>query len=306
VCPNIASNVNVPRVKAVQFARKLVGGSQPRVFLCSDGREYVVKFQNNPQGRRILVNELLGTLLARELGLPVAEFAIVEVSRELASDLWISHPNYSEPCLPGLCFGSHIVNSRFAITHGTPWAKLGSWCKWYLCELGNFRDFVGMWVFDRWTCNADDRQVMFVRGGLGAPDTAVMIDFGMCFGGQRWKCKDHPWAGLFGDKSVYSWIQGIQDFDRWLIPLERGLNIERLVCIQQAIPPEWYGYDYGAFDLLLDQLDQRRLAVGRLLLRTRVKIPDTFPKWDYTFNHQLLPKPALSASPLRKFAIGEP
>jgi hypothetical protein len=37
---------------------------------CSDGGYYVVKLQNNPQHRRILVNELLGTKLAARLGLP--------------------------------------------------------------------------------------------------------------------------------------------------------------------------------------------------------------------------------------------
>jgi hypothetical protein len=31
---------------------------------------YLVKFQNNPQGARILVNELPGTCLAARMGLP--------------------------------------------------------------------------------------------------------------------------------------------------------------------------------------------------------------------------------------------
>jgi hypothetical protein len=50
---------------------------------CSDGNYYVVKFQNNPQHRRILVNELLGTRLASRLGLPTAPAEVVEVSAEL-------------------------------------------------------------------------------------------------------------------------------------------------------------------------------------------------------------------------------
>jgi hypothetical protein len=43
----------------------------------------VVKFRNNPQGARILANELLGTRLAARLGLPTAEAAIVEVREDL-------------------------------------------------------------------------------------------------------------------------------------------------------------------------------------------------------------------------------
>jgi len=44
------------------------GGAQSHLMRCDDGFYYVVKFQNNPQHRRILVNELLGTRLAARLG----------------------------------------------------------------------------------------------------------------------------------------------------------------------------------------------------------------------------------------------
>jgi glutathione synthase/RimK-type ligase-like ATP-grasp enzyme len=46
---------------------------------CSDQAYYVVKFQNNPQGVRILANELLGTRLAARMGLPTPVAAVVEV-----------------------------------------------------------------------------------------------------------------------------------------------------------------------------------------------------------------------------------
>lgn len=50
---------------------------------CSNQAYCVVKFQNNPQGLRILANELLGTRLAARLGLSVAEPKVVEVWAEL-------------------------------------------------------------------------------------------------------------------------------------------------------------------------------------------------------------------------------
>jgi hypothetical protein len=52
------------------------GGAQSHLMRCESkaapGEEsyYVVKFQNNPQGTRILANELLGTRLAARMGLP--------------------------------------------------------------------------------------------------------------------------------------------------------------------------------------------------------------------------------------------
>jgi hypothetical protein len=59
------------------------GGAQSHLMRCADGHYYVVKFQNNPQHRRILVNELPGTRLASRLGLPTAPVAIIDVSEEL-------------------------------------------------------------------------------------------------------------------------------------------------------------------------------------------------------------------------------
>ena len=52
---------------------------------CSDGYYYVVKFQNNPQGVRILANELLATRLAARIGLPVPGAAVVEVRSDRKS-----------------------------------------------------------------------------------------------------------------------------------------------------------------------------------------------------------------------------
>jgi hypothetical protein len=50
---------------AVRHVRKMRGGAQAHLLEADDGHWYVVKFRNNPQHRRILVNERLSaTLLA--------------------------------------------------------------------------------------------------------------------------------------------------------------------------------------------------------------------------------------------------
>jgi len=48
---------------------------------------YVVKFQNNPQGARILANELLGTRLAASIGLPAPATSVVEVGVTAAAPI---------------------------------------------------------------------------------------------------------------------------------------------------------------------------------------------------------------------------
>ena len=54
-------------LRAMEQISRMRGGAQSHLMRCSDGNYYVVKFQNKPQHRRILVNELLGTKLAARL-----------------------------------------------------------------------------------------------------------------------------------------------------------------------------------------------------------------------------------------------
>ena len=49
---------------AVRHVRKMRGGAQAHLLEADDGHWYVVKFRNNPQHRRILVNELLCSSVA--------------------------------------------------------------------------------------------------------------------------------------------------------------------------------------------------------------------------------------------------
>jgi hypothetical protein len=61
-------------LRALEQIRRMRGGEQSHLMRCSDSYYYVVKFQNNPQHRRILVNEMLGTKLAARLGLPTGRW----------------------------------------------------------------------------------------------------------------------------------------------------------------------------------------------------------------------------------------
>ena len=54
---------------AVQHIRRMRGGSQAQLLRASDGAYYVTKFQNSPQGVKILANEMFATSLGLWLGL---------------------------------------------------------------------------------------------------------------------------------------------------------------------------------------------------------------------------------------------
>ena len=62
------------------------GGSLPGLMEADDLGTYVVKFTGAGQGRKALIAEIVGTGLARTLGLPVAELVTVDVDPALAAN----------------------------------------------------------------------------------------------------------------------------------------------------------------------------------------------------------------------------
>lgn len=144
-------------IKALEQIRRMRGGAQSHLMRCSDENYYVVKFQNNPRHRRILVNELLGTRLASRLGLPTAPVEVVEVGAELirlTPELCIELPRSRTPCAAGLQFGSRYPGDprQLALHDFLPDEKLR--------EVRNLHDFAGMLVFDKWACNTNGRQTI--------------------------------------------------------------------------------------------------------------------------------------------------
>lgn len=249
---------------------------------CSDGRYYVVKFQENPQGSRTLANDLLGTLLARQLGLPTADGHVIDVSQsliDLTDEMRKSSHGY-HPCLPGLSFGSRYVSVRpFPADAGLDTVESylpGNRLK----RVTNLTDFIGALVFDLWTCNRDSRQFVFARNSGEGSWTATMVDQGMCFNGESWCFCEGTLAGrLYNEPIVYESITGIDSFDPWLNRLESEIGPSLLEKSVSEIPPEWYDSDLLGLRRLLKILDRRRYMVRDLLWRTWHSCRPTFPNW---------------------------
>src|SRR2546422_11352247 len=100
-------------LRALGHIRRMRGGAQSHLMRCSDGHYYVVKFQNNPQHTRILVNELLATRLAARLGLPTTPVAVVEVSPERI--------RLTPEFVRGTAAGTRALRTGAAIRFALPW-----------------------------------------------------------------------------------------------------------------------------------------------------------------------------------------
>jgi hypothetical protein len=143
----------------------------------------------------------------------------------------------------------------------------------------NLHDFIGMLVFDLWTCNTDPRQVIFGRQEIGAPYQAWMIDQGFCFNAGEWNFPDKPRRTLYAREIVYRQVKGIESFEPWLAKLESETVARALRVIAKTIPAEWYQPDSESLQALLVQLDSRRNKVRELLWSARKSSPHSFQNW---------------------------
>jgi hypothetical protein len=140
-----------------------------------------------------------------------------------------------------------------------------------LREVVNLSDFCGMLVFDKWTCNTNGRQAIFVRDKGTSRYRAEMIDQGFCFNAGEWNFPDAPLRGLYARHRVYESVRGIESFDPWLERVESKFSEE--------IPPEWCGSNRDALEGMAEQLLRRRKLVRELIVSAWKSSAQPFPNW---------------------------
>ena len=89
--------------------RRMRGGAQAFLMEAADGHHYVVKFSDNPQHRRVLVNEYVASILLSHLDIAQPETRVIEVSADLLRDhpdVYIQLGASRRPVTPGWHFGS--------------------------------------------------------------------------------------------------------------------------------------------------------------------------------------------------------
>jgi hypothetical protein len=272
-------------VEALRLIRKMRGGAQAHLIEVSGGHAYVVKFLNNPQHRRILVNEWLASSFLRYLGIATPEVAMVSVSPpflQAEPEVHIQLGRERRAVEAGWHFGSRYPGDvrRTVVYDFLPDAMLD--------RVENLADFFGVLAFDKWMGNADSRQAIFFRAqvsdlaGTGAPAhlgfVAQMVDNGYVFEGPHWRFGDSPIQGLYFRPLVYRGVRGLSSFEPWL---ERIRHFPEEVVDQavREIPAAWLEGEEDALERLLDRLLRRRRRVADLIEDCRSGRTDPFPQW---------------------------
>ena len=304
-------------VTARQHIKRMRGGANAHLMLAADNAYYVIKFRNNPQHPRVLVNELICYVLLAYLQLPVPDWEIVEVPAgllEISPELVMDAGRSVRRCEPGLHFGSRypVDPLRQAVYDYLPLSLLR--------VVLNADCFCGMLAFDKWVSNANGRQAVFFRDrarrwlpaveGISVPPSgperaasprhamqpqagtqprpgisprslvyvATMIDHGFAFEAQNWSFSDSPERGLYSRREVYERVRGFAAFEPWL---DRICHCSSSVFddVYKKVPPQWHGGEWDSLEALLEQLYRRRGRVPDLVRDAKNAGRDPFPNW---------------------------
>jgi hypothetical protein len=232
-----------------------------------DGNLYVVKFQGNPQGTRVLANEMLAAKQAAMLRLPVPITVPVELPPELSEELYFETTSGRQPIRPGLHLGSRVVITSL---EGRSYDFLPQGSQYSLRNPG---DLVGIRLFDLWTCNRDTRQLVVWKCSRDKKYTVTFIDNGHCFGGPEWNfapltLPNTPLVEPSAVEACLHWAALIATF-----PITEFESAEA-----GLIPPEWRSED-EQFTGIFEQLRIRQVklvAEIRSRYSTLVSRLDTF------------------------------
>jgi hypothetical protein len=274
-------------INAKRLIRKMRGGAQAHLLECDDGHFYVVKFRNNPQHRRILVNEWFASVFLNYLQISTPAVSIVNLAGDFLAENPEVHIQLGSRRLAvesGWHFGSRYPGdpAKVMVYDFIPDLLLD--------KIVNRNEFLGVLAFDKWIGNADARQAIFFRARLQqwSPSdddpprrlgfVAHMMDHGYVFDGPHWKFSDSPLQGLYFRPTVYQSVRSFDDFQPWL---DRLVHFPEEVVdeARKQIPPAWLAEDETLMDALLVKLMSRRKRIPDLIRESQRGRVNPFPAW---------------------------
>ncbi len=272
-------------IRAQRLIRKMRGGAQAHLLEADDGKFYVVKFRNNPQHRRVLVNEWIASVLLKQLQIATPEAHLIEVTPEFLAqepDVYMQVGSRRVNAEPGWHFGSQFPGDPRVVP------VFDYLPDSLLKQCVNLKDYLGVLAFDKWVSNADGRQSIFykcrIRDGRGEEVlekgfVTQMMDNGFIFDGPNWQYSDSPIQGHYFRAQVYTGATKLDDFQPWLDRV-RFFPEEVMDDARKRIPLQWLEDDDGdILDRLLERLLGRRQRVPDFLEAARRAKSNLFTNW---------------------------
>lgn len=260
------------------------GGAQSHLIQASDNQFYVVKFRNNPQHRRILVNELIAAEILAHLQISAPASELIRIPEDFLKEnpeATIQLGSHTLPPELGWAFGSRFPGDPniTAIYDFVPDSLLS--------QVENRDQFLNVLAFDKWTGNADGRQAIFFRARLKewAPQikagpkklgfVALMIDHGFIFNGPHWNFTESALQGLYPRRLVYESVRSLADFEPCLGRIEHFPD-DVLDRALRRIPPDWIDQEEEELNRVLEALLRRAKRIGELIEQSAAN----FPNWE--------------------------
>lgn len=268
--PQVPSIKAVPTVGAIANVEALPGATRSWMMQADDGHLYAVKFTSNPFGARVLVNEYVAGRLAQMLRLATPPIALIHVPEGLGRPA-------------GLHFGSRIQVGRGGLS-AHDWLPAAVWGL-----VQNPEDIIGAFVFDAWTGNVDERQLIFVRKTGPRPFKLFCLDHGHCFGGTCWRLLGLPILFPRRLQFAFESVTGWRDLEPWLTRIEE-MEPRRIDLAAKGIPEEWLaGAGRTAFARLKGELASRRLTIRSQIAQLLARGGHPFACWRYRSSLYVVP-----------------
>jgi hypothetical protein len=252
-------------VEIKRIVRRLRGRSQARLVEGEDGRFYVAKFANNPQGNRTLINEWIAESIMADLGISTPPLCILRLPTKLRNEELCFEVGNKKIKVEGEWHLGSLspVNPEIKVIFDFLPRRL-------LENVVNLNDFAKAFVVDRWLYQTDQRQAIFVREPGSAENRnrrAHFIDHGMAFAGSSWELREAAGHGLYFDKSVYSLVNMPEVCQQTVSQIE-ALTEEQVLLPLATLPDCWLSAgDYQLLTSLVERLCRTRFKLGRLVER---------------------------------------
>ena len=239
--------------KVVQTMRGRSGAS---LIQANDGHHYVAKFKGNPKGTPTLVNELLGSLILRALGLPAAEGVTLRLNETtLLEGEW-----------PVVGTADGIIRAEAGLHFGSAFpGKFGTdavydYLPRSMRDSVTNREALSQALFvDTWLGLSEPRQAVFTRHGQ-KQFRLTLVDNTMIFGGSSWNFAAHTLQARYFDHSFYHGA-ALNPSVAPIAQIVDLLTTSRSEIVQQ-VPKEWLTGNDLSLHALLDELIERTTLFG--------------------------------------------